>query len=95
VREFVATRPKDASLGFVPETMQAAEVLLQAIARSDGTRGSVLKQLHATHVENGLLGSFRFDARGDMSPRLITVNRVERGSIVFDRVISVLATVVP
>jgi ABC-type branched-subunit amino acid transport system substrate-binding protein len=85
VRAFAATQPKTAQLDFVPETMQAVEVLLGAIARSDGTRGSVLEQLRRTNVENGILGSFRFDARGDMSPRLIAVNRVERGKIVFNR----------
>jgi branched-chain amino acid transport system substrate-binding protein len=95
VRAFAATQPKGAYLGFVPETMQAVEVLLQAIARSDGTRRSVLEQLRRTHVENGVLGSFRFDARGDVSPRLITLNRVERDRIVFNRVISMPATLVP
>ena len=64
VREFAATQPRGAALYFVPETIQAVEVLLQAIARSDGTRRSVLEQLRQTHVENGVLGSFRFDERG-------------------------------
>jgi len=95
VREFAATQPQGARLDWVPEAMQAAEVLLQAIARSDGTRRSVLEQLRRIHVENGVLGSFRFDARGDMSPRVITVQRVQRGRIVFNRLISVPATLVP
>ena len=97
VGEFAATQPQPAPSWnyFVPETMQAVEVLLQAIARSDGTRRSVLEQLHATHVENGVLGSFRFDARGDTSPRVITVDRVERGRAVFDRRISMPATLLP
>jgi branched-chain amino acid transport system substrate-binding protein len=95
VRAFAATQPKGARLDFVPGTMQATEVLLGAIERSDGTRGSVLEQLRRTHVENGILGSFRFDARGDMSPRLIAVTRIERGKIVFNRLISVPATLVP
>jgi ABC-type branched-subunit amino acid transport system substrate-binding protein len=75
--------------------MQAAEVFLQAIARSDGTRGSVLEELRRAHVKNGVLGSFRFDARGDMSPRVITVQRVQQGRIVFNRLISVPAELVP
>jgi len=95
VREVAATQPQAARLDWVPEAMQAAEVLLQAIARSDGTRRSVLEQLRGIHVENGVLGSFRFDARGDMSPRVITVQRVQRGRIVFNRLISVPATLVP
>jgi hypothetical protein len=39
---------------------QAAGVLLDAIARSDGTRGSVIEQLFQTRVYDGLLGTFRF-----------------------------------
>jgi DNA-binding SARP family transcriptional activator/ABC-type branched-subunit amino acid transport system substrate-binding protein/streptogramin lyase len=97
VRAFEATRRQRAPSFnyFVPETMQAVEVLLQAIARSDGTRRSVLEQLRRTRVENGILGSFSFDARGDRSPRLLAVNRVERGKIVFKRVISVPSALVP
>ena len=95
MREFAATQPRGAALSIVPETIQAVEVLLQAIARSDGTRRSVLEQLRQTRVENGVLGSFRFDERGDRSPRVITVERVERGRYVFDRRITVPETLLP
>ena len=95
VREFAATQPRGANLVGAPETIQAVEVLLQAIARSDGTRRSVLEQLRQTQIENGVLGSFRFDERGDRSPRVITVERAERGRFVFDRRISVPATLIP
>ena len=78
VHEFAASPPR-IGLTNVPETIQAVELLLQAIARSDGTRRSVLEQLRQTRVENGILGSFSFDTRGDRSPRVITVERVERG----------------
>jgi branched-chain amino acid transport system substrate-binding protein len=44
---------------------QAAAVMLDAIARSDGTREDVIEKLFATHVTNGLLGAFRFDQHGD------------------------------
>src|SRR5205823_1863707 len=44
---------------------QAAEVLLAAIARSDGTRGSVIRQLFAGKVRNAILGDFRFTGEGD------------------------------
>jgi DNA-binding SARP family transcriptional activator/streptogramin lyase/ABC-type branched-subunit amino acid transport system substrate-binding protein len=92
VHEFAATQPRSAALSGVPETIQAVELLLQAIARSDGTRRSVLEQLRQTRVENGVLGSFSFDVRGDRSPRVITVERVEGGTYVFDRRISVPET---
>ena len=95
LREFAATQPQGTSLQGVPDTIQAVEVLLQAIARSDGTRRSVLEQLRRTRVEDGVLGSFSFDAQGDRSPRVITVERVERGRAAFDRLIAVPSTLVP
>ena len=58
---------------------QAAEVLLDAIARSDGTRRSVVDELFRTRVENGLLGSFGFDANGDVSESPMTIVQVRRG----------------
>lgn len=44
---------------------QAAAVLLDAIAGSDGSRSDVTARLLATRVADGPLGSFRFDANGD------------------------------
>jgi branched-chain amino acid transport system substrate-binding protein len=58
---------------------QATEVLLDAIARSDGTRASVLEELFATRVRGGLLGSFAFDANGDITESPVTILRVARG----------------
>jgi DNA-binding SARP family transcriptional activator/ABC-type branched-subunit amino acid transport system substrate-binding protein len=57
---------------------QATEVLLDAIARSDGTRASVVKELFATRVTDGLLGTFGFDANGDISESPVTIVRVQR-----------------
>jgi DNA-binding SARP family transcriptional activator/ABC-type branched-subunit amino acid transport system substrate-binding protein len=59
---------------------QATEVLLDAIARSDGTRASVVRELFETRVSDGLLGSFRLDANGDISESPVTIVRVERPS---------------
>lgn len=44
---------------------QAAQVMLTAIGASDGSRADVIKQVFATKVEEGLLGSFAFSANGD------------------------------
>jgi ABC-type branched-subunit amino acid transport system substrate-binding protein len=57
---------------------QATEVLLAAIARSDGTRGGVRRELMRTRIKRGLIGSFAFDARGDPDPAPISVVRAER-----------------
>jgi branched-chain amino acid transport system substrate-binding protein len=44
---------------------QAARVLLDAIAASDGTRESIMEQLFQVKVENGYLGSFEINENGD------------------------------
>jgi branched-chain amino acid transport system substrate-binding protein len=47
--------------------VQAARILLDAIAASDGSRGSVIENLFQTKVENGYLGSFEINENGDPS----------------------------
>jgi len=47
---------------------QAAVVMLDAIAASDGSRSSVLEQLFATEVTDGYLGTFTIDDNGDPAP---------------------------
>jgi branched-chain amino acid transport system substrate-binding protein len=58
---------------------QAAAFLLDAIARSDGTRASVVATLRRTRLERGLLGSTAFDSEGDMTRPAVTVFRALRG----------------
>jgi Protein kinase domain/Periplasmic binding protein len=65
---------------FVLEAAQAAEVVLDAIGRTDGTRASVLERLKATNVKDGILGSFRFDRYGDMTPAEIPLLRITRST---------------
>jgi branched-chain amino acid transport system substrate-binding protein len=77
---------------------QAAEIVLDAIARSDGTRASVNRELRRTSVEDGILGDIRFDRNGDLLRGPITIVRVAgKGpgfvpgmpGTVFDRVVDV------
>ena len=58
------------------QSAQATESVLAAIARSDGTRTSVLSELRATEEADGLFGPFRFDRYGDITPARITILRV-------------------
>jgi branched-chain amino acid transport system substrate-binding protein len=58
---------------------QAAEVLLDAIARAGGSRKSVTAALRRTRVKRGLLGRIAFDSEGDMTRAPVTVFRVLRG----------------
>jgi len=44
---------------------QAAVVLLEAIARSDGSRSSVIQELFNTNMQNSILGSFQINENGD------------------------------
>ena len=47
---------------------QAAQIMLGAIAKSNGTRASVVKEMFRTRVTNGIMGTFRFDKNGDIIP---------------------------
>ena len=65
---------------------QAAEILLDAIARSDGTRRSVLDEVSRTVVKDGILGAVDWNAQGDLLEAPITILRVQKGDYVVDRV---------
>jgi branched-chain amino acid transport system substrate-binding protein len=59
----------------------AAETILAAIARSDGTRTSVRTELlHG--ASDGILGSFRFDQNGDTTRPIVSVYQVKNGQAV-------------
>jgi len=59
-----------------PYAAQAAEVLLAAIARSDGTRASVARELFRVRLKNSIFGPFSLDANGDPNTNLIPIFRV-------------------
>jgi branched-chain amino acid transport system substrate-binding protein len=62
------------------ETAAAAEALLAAIARSDGTRASVIEELRNLELEDGILDHIRFDRNGDVTPAAFTVLRITGGT---------------
>ena len=69
-REFATNFSKEYLNGKAPDPYaiygaQAAQVMLDAIAASDGSRSDVISKLFATTVTNGLLGSFTFNPNGD------------------------------
>jgi branched-chain amino acid transport system substrate-binding protein len=76
VRDFGATQPG----GFVTTdavyAAQATEIMLDAIARSDGSRSSVTRNLLAAKVDDGLIGDVRFDANGDVVPSVYSISRL-------------------
>lgn len=66
---------------------QAANVMLDAIAKSNGTRGSVTANLFKTKVKDGILGSFAINANGDTSLQGISIYKITGGQGPFDRLI--------
>ncbi len=59
----------------------AAETMLAAIARSNGTRASVRKELlHG--ASDGILGNFRFDHNGDTTRPIVSVYQITNGQAV-------------
>jgi DNA-binding beta-propeller fold protein YncE/ABC-type branched-subunit amino acid transport system substrate-binding protein len=76
--EFTASEPDGTVPNgtYAPQTLQAAELMLAAIARSDGTRGSVLRELRGLRDKDTVLGPSGFDANGDVTPEHVTVFRI-------------------
>ena len=54
-------------------------MLLTAVARSDGTRASVIDELFRVRLSDSLIGDIAFDDRGDVVRGAVTVLRVTRG----------------
>jgi branched-chain amino acid transport system substrate-binding protein len=95
VEEFSATQASRNVNFYAPYAAQAAEVLLQAIARSDGTRASVTRELFRVRIRDGIFGSFSLDENGDPRSNLFPVFRVTRAApdVLYpeDRVVTVIS----
>ena len=84
---------------YVLEAAAGTEVLLDALARSDGSRASVVNALRRTHLRGGFTGELAFDHLGDPTRGRFTVWRVSRDAppepqrevagLVYDRTIEV------
>lgn len=55
---------------------QATQVLLNAIAKSNGTRASVVAHLLNQKVTGGILGNFTINANGDTTLGTVTIGRI-------------------
>jgi branched-chain amino acid transport system substrate-binding protein len=80
--EFLASYRKEANQNpccYTVHVAQATDVLLDAIAASDGSRRSIAHALVKTKVHDGIIGDFAFDANGDVTPPLVAVYRVTNG----------------
>jgi branched-chain amino acid transport system substrate-binding protein len=58
---------------------QAAEVMVGAIAQSNGTRADIAKQLFKLKLNNSILGNVSFNANGDVTANPVTIYRIKSG----------------
>jgi branched-chain amino acid transport system substrate-binding protein len=62
----------------------AAQVLLDAIARSDGTREDVVARLFETNIQDGIVGPMAFDANGDPERGRVSIFKATGGTWAFE-----------
>jgi branched-chain amino acid transport system substrate-binding protein len=66
---------------------QAAEVLVQAVAQSNGSRADVAKQLFKVSLKGSILGNVSFNTNGDVTSNPVTIYVVKSGKSTTYRVI--------
>jgi branched-chain amino acid transport system substrate-binding protein len=76
VDEFTAELGK-APNPYTAYAAQAATVLLDSIADSDGTRASISEQLFNRDVTGGVLGDFKIDENGDTTLGIVSVYQIK------------------
>jgi branched-chain amino acid transport system substrate-binding protein len=65
----------------------AMQVLLQSIAKSDGSRASVTKGLFGISVPSSPIGSFKLNANGDTNAGVISFYQIKGGQAVFKQIV--------
>jgi branched-chain amino acid transport system substrate-binding protein len=63
----------------------AAQVLLDAISRSDGSRADVVAKLFETDLTDSVLGAFSFDENGDPAAGVESIYKAENGAWVWQQ----------
>jgi ABC-type branched-subunit amino acid transport system substrate-binding protein len=63
---------------------QATHILLDAIARSGGSRERVTEAVMSARVEGGLIGDFAIDANGDTTLNEMGIYRIDDGTLRFE-----------
>jgi branched-chain amino acid transport system substrate-binding protein len=65
----------------------AAQALVDAISRSDGTREDVIAKLFETNIQDGIVGPMAFDENGDPTSSLISIFKGTNGAWAFEKAI--------
>ena len=77
VRAFAATQPDGHVTSVALYAAAATEVLLDAIAHSDGTRASIARRLTSTRLARSVLGPLAFADNGEPAVARVTFARLE------------------
>jgi branched-chain amino acid transport system substrate-binding protein len=77
--DFAASRNGKQPDPYTAYAAEAAEVLLDAIGRSDGSRASAADALFKTDISDGILGSFKIDKNGDTTLGTVTFFQIKNG----------------
>jgi branched-chain amino acid transport system substrate-binding protein len=88
VSQFNSTYSPDALDPYTPYAAAAAQVLLNAIAASDGSRADIAKHLFGVQVTNSVLGSFAIDKNGDTNQGSMTIDVAKGGKLVTYKVLT-------
>jgi ABC-type branched-subunit amino acid transport system substrate-binding protein len=67
---------------------QAATILLDAIADSDGSRASVSEGLFNRDIKGGILGDFKIDENGDTTLGIVSVYQIKNQKETFVKTIT-------
>ncbi|HEY3763961.1 MAG TPA: branched-chain amino acid ABC transporter substrate-binding protein [Gaiellales bacterium] len=81
VSTFDSTYHPDALDPYTPYAAAAAQVLLNAIAASDGSRADIAKHLFGVQVTNSVLGNFAIDQNGDTNQGSMTIDVAKAGKL--------------
>jgi branched-chain amino acid transport system substrate-binding protein len=79
VKDFGASQPGGQVDPYSSYAAQAADVLLTAIEKSDGTRASIAKELFDTDITDGILGSFKINENGDTNANPVSIYLIKGG----------------
>ena len=94
VSDFQAKYNPDFIDPYTPYAAAAAQVVLQAIAASDGTRASVAQNLFGAKVTDSVLGTFSINDAGDTDQGSMTIDVVKGGKLTTYKVLTPKADLV-
>ena len=79
VKDFTAANGGTAPDPYAVYAAQAADVMLAAIAGSDGTRAGVTSSLFKVNIKGSILGNVSFNPNGDVTSNPVTIYIVAHG----------------